>query len=67
MELTKEQKLRLAEITRVKAGDICPHCQFGIIKYCAGKFGGFLGCSDFPNCAFSQKIINKTKLPNTEI
>jgi len=57
MELTKEQKERLAKLTNVKIGDACPHCQLGVIKYCAGKYGGFLGCSDFPNCAYSKKII----------
>lgn len=57
MELTKSQKHRLEQLTHVKEGDTCPHCTFGLIRKFNGKYGEFLGCDDFPNCAFKQNVL----------
>lgn len=35
--------------------DICPKCG-GILKERTGKYGKFLGCSNYPNCKFIRKI-----------
>lgn len=35
--------------------NICPKCG-GVLKECNGKYGKFLGCSNYPNCKFVRKI-----------
>jgi len=40
----------------VKEGEICPHCNTGIIQLRNSRFGEFLACDQFPNCAFKQNI-----------
>ena len=34
-------------------GTRCPHCGIGRMVERASKFGLFLGCDDFPNCAYT--------------
>lgn len=34
----------------VKPGDSCPACRSGCIQQRAGKYGPFLGCSNYPRC-----------------
>ena len=40
----------------VEEGDTCPYCKVGIVKKIKGKWGDFFGCSQFPSCAFTEKI-----------
>lgn len=35
---------------------ICPSCKTGILGLKTGKFGAFLGCSNYPNCKFTKQI-----------
>lgn len=35
---------------------ICPQCKKGQLKLKLGKFGGFLSCSSYPECTYSQPI-----------
>ena len=57
-DFTKEELEKLEKLTKVRIGSLCPHCTFGTIKLVYGKYGKFLGCDQFPSCAFSQKINN---------
>lgn len=40
-----------------KETDICPKCG-GMLREVNGKFGKFLGCSNYPKCKFTKKIIS---------
>jgi len=33
----------------------CPNCG-GYLKKISGKYGPFLGCSNFPKCTYKQKL-----------
>lgn len=37
-------------------GSECPHCKVGTIDVKRSKYGNFYGCSQFPRCAFTQRI-----------
>jgi len=40
-------------------GEMCPKCGHPLLfKY--GRFGKFIGCSNFPDCRYSQQILVKT-------
>ncbi len=34
----------------------CPKCQAGKLSLKLGKFGSFLGCSNYPECAFTKPV-----------
>ncbi|MFQ6102034.1 MAG: type I DNA topoisomerase [Anaerolineae bacterium] len=40
-------------------GELCPQCGHPLI-YKYGRFGKFIGCSNFPNCRHRQPILIKT-------
>jgi DNA topoisomerase-1 len=40
-------------------GETCPQCDQPLI-YKYGRFGKFIGCSNFPKCRYSQQILIKT-------
>lgn len=46
-----------------KVGRTCPSCEEGelIIKY--GRFGKFIGCSNYPECRYTEQIIEYTGVP----
>lgn len=33
----------------------CPMCDSGVLKNRNGKFGFFIGCSNYPKCDYSKK------------
>lgn len=39
----------------VKKNDNCPTCGGKLIQR-SGKFGKFIGCSNYPNCKYTEKI-----------
>ena len=39
----------------------CPNCGGYLVKK-KGKYGYFLGCSNYPNCNYMSKISKKPKL-----
>lgn len=36
----------------------CPLCNDGRLKTRKGKYGAFIGCSNFPNCRYTENIQN---------
>lgn len=37
----------------------CPLCELGELVKRKGRYGEFLGCSRYPNCAYTQQIKGK--------
>lgn len=48
----REEKAKKQE--SVAAG-VCPKCGGSLVER-SGKYGKFYGCSNYPNCKFTQKI-----------
>ncbi|MCA9372491.1 type I DNA topoisomerase [Candidatus Woesebacteria bacterium] len=42
-----------------KTGEVCPECKEGEIVIRTGKFGKFKSCSRFPECKFTENIVEK--------
>lgn len=40
----------------MKLNDTCRYCGQGLMRMRASKYGSFLGCSRYPDCAGIQKI-----------
>ena len=40
---------------------ICPTCKEGEIGVKTGKFGAFLGCSEYPTCSYKRGLFNELK------
>ncbi len=58
-ETRKEHVERITQDTRERTHmierKICPKCQ-NILVECDGKYGKFLGCSQYPKCRFTFKL-----------
>lgn len=39
----------------LRAGDDCPACG-GVLRYRQGRYGGFLGCGNYPRCRFTADL-----------
>jgi len=56
----KEKKNKTSNFQK-EINQLCPECGLGKLKSKNGKFGHFIGCSNFPNCTYtiSKKKIDK--------
>ena len=53
------EKMPTVQMGNEPTGELCPECGHPLVtKY--GRFGKFIGCSNFPNCRYSQQIQGKT-------
>jgi len=43
---------------------ICPTCNKGELHLKTGKFGAFLGCSNYPECNFTRQLVAVTDAPD---
>ena len=43
---------------RADGGDVrqCPHCGTGQLSLKVGRFGAFIGCSNYPECTFTRQM-----------
>ncbi|MCZ7670314.1 MAG: topoisomerase DNA-binding C4 zinc finger domain-containing protein [Chloroflexi bacterium] len=48
------------EVERV--GRACPDCGHDLL-YRDGRYGRFIGCSNFPKCRYTEQILNKIGVP----
>ncbi len=39
----------------------CPKCNTGTLSLKTGKFGSFIGCSNYPECNYSKQLANSEK------
>jgi DNA topoisomerase-1 len=46
------------ELSQQKVGRVCPECGHDLIKKW-GKYGQFIGCSDYPNCNHTEPWLEK--------
>lgn len=44
----------------------CPTCNTGILGIRLGKFGAFVGCSQYPECKYTKKISAANEVPDEE-
>ena len=59
---TKEEKEKLSKLYGdISVGSYCPHCQIGMIRQVNGKWGKFLGCDKYPQCAFKLFSLTNEK------
>ena len=46
---------------------ICPKCENGQLKIQYGRFGGYIGCSNYPDCKFnSQLLVGDKEMSNSQ-
>lgn len=57
--LVNEAKANIPKLALEKIGRACPSCGGDLVKH-DGKFGPFIGCSNFPKCKHVESIINYT-------
>ncbi|MCI5049436.1 MAG: type I DNA topoisomerase [Rickettsiales bacterium] len=41
----------------IEKARVCPTCGTGRLSLKTGKFGAFLGCSNYPDCTFTRQIV----------
>ena len=44
----------------------CPNCQGGRLGLRLGKFGAFIGCSNYPECKFTRQLVTSSDDPTSE-
>jgi len=54
-----ENRMPEVELNNQPTGDMCPQCGNPLV-YRYGRYGKFIGCSNFPDCRFSKPIVVKT-------
>ena len=63
VELLKERKLDVRATDGARSVQVCPACKQGTLVPRNGRYGGFLGCSNFPRCRQTAKIVAEVKAP----
>jgi len=53
------EKMPTIQMGNEPTGELCPQCGHPLI-YKYGRFGKFIGCSNFPECRYHQSILIKT-------
>jgi DNA topoisomerase-1 len=54
-----EEEMPEVDINNRPTGEMCPKCGHPLV-YRYGRYGKFIGCSNFPDCRFSKPILVKT-------
>jgi len=54
-----QEKMPKVDINNRPTGETCPECGHPLV-YRYGRYGKFIGCSNFPDCRFSKPILVKT-------
>lgn len=58
----EEAFLKMTEVMVEKTGTLCPRCESDLV-YRFGKYGKFIGCSNFPKCRYISSL-NPVNLGN---
>jgi len=53
------QKMPTTSMNSEPTGEMCPRCGHPLV-YKYGRYGKFIGCSNFPECRYSAQIVKKT-------
>ncbi len=54
-----QDRMPEVDINSQPTGEMCPECGSPLV-YRYGRYGKFIGCSNFPDCRFSKPILVKT-------
>jgi DNA topoisomerase-1 len=57
--INAQEKMPEIDINNQPTGEDCPECEHPLV-YRYGRYGKFIGCSNFPDCHFSKPILVKT-------
>ena len=60
METEENQMISEETKKEVQIVKPCPKCDGGLIKK-RGKYGYFLGCTNYPVCNYMEKIVKKKR------
>jgi len=52
------KEMPVVEMRSEPTGEMCPECGHPLV-YKQGRYGKFIGCSNFPNCRHLEPILNK--------
>ena len=57
IEVIQHVQSKMAHYLFGESGDTtCPSCKQGTLSLRLGKFGGFLGCSAYPDCSYTKPV-----------
>jgi len=56
---TVEENAKRVKIEAEKTGRECPECKSGELVIRTGRFGKFISCSRFPDCKYTEKLVEK--------
>ncbi len=54
-----QERMPTIQMGNRPTGELCPRCGHPLL-YKYGRFGKFIGCSNFPECRYSRQILVKT-------
>lgn len=54
-----EKTSERVKVATEKVGRNCPECKEGELVIRTGRFGKFISCARFPDCKYTEKIVNK--------
>lgn len=54
-DVKKKSEKKVEMVRKKHEANICPNCG-GVLKERSGRYGRFMGCSNYPKCRFTRKI-----------
>ena len=57
-----QENMQRQKIEPKKVGEACPDCGHDLI-YREGRYGRFIGCSNYPECKYTRQIVEDTGVP----
>lgn len=58
-ELVKDHRLEVKDSDGlVSSSELCPTCESGFLVQRKGKYGPFMGCSNYPRCKHTRKLLS---------
>jgi len=62
-EFTKQPDGTIKMVEEEKLGETCPECKEGDLLYKRGKYGRFIGCTNYPDCRYTRPISTGVDCP----
>ena len=65
-EFTKQPDGSIKRVEEERLGEACPDCDGGELLHKRGKFGRFIGCTNYPDCRYTRPISTGVDCPRCE-